>query len=441
MEKQFKKKDTSDLQKKSSTDLNVSMSQLNLFHNPAKLISFDNYVNVMKNDIVEIQKRVNENSHILNFVSLTLTLNKSVKQKISEIKKSKDEDLSSLMSKLNSESSNTQALKVIYKVNSDSDLIEKLAKEVMYFDMLIKKINNYFFVIYLNYVGQSTILDNISNVYYLVNATDKMKEKIDYLEKQDKNNTREESKVQEIEVNKSNYEIDKKSVMLTSITDLKSSNYFTENMNRTGGFKKNNNSNETGNAEIFSNKVQECKTGKDLFNLFDINNTDTSLNNYGIEHLKELVFDILARETNDWIAIMNSLLPKKMAHIEKVKYSKEMISNTENAKKVIEKFVSNQSENKEKEIKIKELETFNDNLTKENANLKSNITHLDAQIKDLSEKNLRLEKDYLDLKSEVNKNSNSNNFFTTNVNVNIGENESEKLKTLSKLLEECMKII
>ena len=73
--------------------------------------------------------------------------------------------------------------------------------------------------------------------------------------------------------------------------------------------------------------------------------------------------------------------------------------------------------------------------------MKSNITHLDAQIKDLSEKNLRLEKDYLDLKSEVNKNSNSNNFFTTNVNVNIGENESEKLKTLSKLLEECRKII
>lgn len=332
MEKQFKKKDTSDLQKKPSTDLNISMSQLNLFHNPAKIISFDNYVNVMKNDIVEIQKGVNENSHILNFVSLTLTLNKSVKQKITEIKKSKDEDLSSLMSKLNSEASNTQALKILYKVSSDSDLIEKLAKEVMYFDMLLKKINNYFFVIYLNYVGQSTILDNISNVYYMVNATDKMKEKIDFLEKQDKNNTREKNKVQEIEVNKSNYNIDNKSIMLTSLTDLKSSNYFTENMNRTGGFKYNN-YNETGNAEIFNK------------------------------------------------------------------------------------------------------------LTNENTNLKSSIIQLEAQVKDLTEKNLKLEKDYLDLKSELNKNSNNRNFFTTNVNVNIGENESEKLKTLSKLLEECKKFV
>lgn len=172
-----------DMIKKNTIDLNQSQSSLNIlnssttsFYNQSKNSSFENYMNVMKSDICQIQERINHESHILSLMSITFS--GVVKKKAKEIEESKKEGIKSILDKINYEVSTTKTLSLTYKTTSKTELIQKLYSEVLHLELLIKKLNEFCLINMINIKGDESIIDSISNIDLVLELIEKMKDMI-----------------------------------------------------------------------------------------------------------------------------------------------------------------------------------------------------------------------------------------------------------------------
>lgn len=172
-----------DLSKKSTIDLNQSHSSLNImnssttsFYNQSKNSSFENYMNVMKSDICQIQERINHESHILSLMSITFS--GVVKKKAKEIEESKKEGIKSILDKISYEVSTTKNLSLTYKTTSKTELIQKLYSEVLHLELLIKKLNEFCLINMINIKGDESIVDSISNIDLVLELIEKMKDMV-----------------------------------------------------------------------------------------------------------------------------------------------------------------------------------------------------------------------------------------------------------------------
>lgn len=165
MERQLRKLESQEYNKKQTSDSsfvnnqgnsntsNLSMSQTSF--NTSKAEYYTTILQVMRSDIIQLQDQINENSHIFNYLNKN-TLASSLKKRVNEIEESKKEGLKSTFDKIVSDAVDFEKLSNLYKTSKKSELITKLSNEVFHYELLIKKINELFFVLYLSSKGDDS---------------------------------------------------------------------------------------------------------------------------------------------------------------------------------------------------------------------------------------------------------------------------------------------
>lgn len=405
MEKQLKKLETKEgtftssntnvtginINNRQSVDLNTSQTS---FFNQSKQTSFENYLNVMKSDIHLLQEQINQESHILSFMSITLS--GTTKKKAKEIEEGKREGIKSSLDRINQEVQNQKVLQSTYSTTSKTEIIKKMYQEVLYYDLLLKKLNEYFLISFVSLRQDESIKDSISNVSLLLATVEKMKEKLAAYEKKENDL---------IPINKEILQKNKEDE-LKEIKDLKESNYF--------------------DTKNFKKKTDESK----LIECSNLNEFLMCLNQEGplFEQIKNFTSELLINESNAWLEIINSNTKSKINQISLSIPFVDLINKLSSIKQESNKLLSeiNSSNSKDNHVK--------DQNVNEIKELKELLSDYKKQI-DLKQQEIqKIKKEFDDFKSQnIRQDDNKINSVDK---YSPNQSETDKVKKLMSLLNE-----
>lgn len=155
-----------------TSNLNISQSSFNT----SKAEYYTTILQVMRTDIIQLQDQINDNANIFNYLNKN-SLTSSLKKRVNEIEESKKEGLKATFDKIVSDAVDFEKLSNIYKTSKKSELITKLSNEVFHYELLIKKINELFFVLYLSNKGEdsNSLKDSHSKISLILQFIDQSK--------------------------------------------------------------------------------------------------------------------------------------------------------------------------------------------------------------------------------------------------------------------------
>lgn len=285
MDRQIKKLESQDISKKLSSDISLNNISVNSLSNSqtnfanfgsSKSEFFTTMIQVMKSDIAQLQENINASGHLLTLMKGTA--NKALKAKIVEIEEGKKIGAKVLLDKISEDSNDLDKLSKLYKTGKKTELISKLANEVFHYELLFKKLNEYFLILLYSFNKEDGFKDSHSKIAVLIECINQIKNS--KTEKKEAPKEKEKVMITQKEDSSNNKSLDAiwscKSIndffnsndrYLSKIEDLISENMKTEinktiellNSNLSLGVKKLENINDNYKLEIFNKKKLEIE--------------------------------------------------------------------------------------------------------------------------------------------------------------------------------------
>ena len=144
------KKQANRLPSREGSNSQAFSSQENFFRKSGKAFSqiskSDSHYAIMKSDLFQIQEMINENSYLIKMYKLT-SKSSQLSRKLNEI--DANSEIKILSERIIEESSNLEKLSKIYNTSNTTELINKLAMDAFYNEILLKKLNEYFLLLHL----------------------------------------------------------------------------------------------------------------------------------------------------------------------------------------------------------------------------------------------------------------------------------------------------
>jgi hypothetical protein len=175
----------------------------------------DNY-GIMKSDLYQLQEMINENAYLTKMYKIT-SKSHSFTKRLTEIEENKDIKL--LVDKISEEASNVDKMGKIYNVTNTTELIQKLALDVFYMDLLLKKINEYFLVLQLKIGGDENLYqESHSKLFIIKIAVEKLLEK-SYSNGENSNKTTEKENMNSLNTESNSIKLNQNIPSLNSFDD------------------------------------------------------------------------------------------------------------------------------------------------------------------------------------------------------------------------------
>ena len=413
MDKQLKKLDSNILNKKNISDVSLNVMNINnsnfnqsqsSFTASNKTDTYTSTIHIMKSDLIQLQDKINESELLLN--SIKNSSNSYIKKKIAEIEEGKKEGIKYKLDKISEEANDIDKISKLYKTTKKSELINRLTNEVFLYELIFKKLNEYFFVFCLtnnNIIDNTNFISNIketrskTSIFFncLNNIIEKTLKKEDVLE----NNINNQKKIMITETNKIN------------------------------------NSNEL---------MLNAKSIEDLF----------GTNDRICNHIENLVSNYIKSDINDHILMLNNKLNLKIKKLDNINenYKLEIFKN----KKIdINKYLTDKaSEINNLKLNLEELQKNininNNNNSHENSKLcniakckedSDSLKLLNSELhNNIEEKNLIINQKNIEISNlnEMIKKNNKNNIINEKMLTN--SNDNSDVNSLIKIINESKTI-
>jgi hypothetical protein len=147
-------------------------------------------IQIMKSDLFQIQEMIKEYSHTIKMYKL-MSKSSNITKKLSEIEEMSD--IKSVMEKIIEDSENIEKTGRIYNCNESNELIRKLTLEMKFYELILKKITEYFFLLHLKTIGDDNLhQDSFSKILVIKLVIEKLIEKANSTSNQTLTNTNEQ---------------------------------------------------------------------------------------------------------------------------------------------------------------------------------------------------------------------------------------------------------
>lgn len=178
MNSNLKRLESQELKSKSEiSSINIQNIQSNTMNQSYTSLKSDlvtTYIQIMKADIIQLNDKINESSHIVSIIGKTG--NSTVKKRINEIEEDKSKGIKNLIDKTIEDSSDIDKLSRLYKTTSKSELIIKLSNELAYNELLMKKLSDFAFLNLISLRQDVVLKETHSKVSIIINLIESLKE-------------------------------------------------------------------------------------------------------------------------------------------------------------------------------------------------------------------------------------------------------------------------
>lgn len=144
------------------------------FNSQSKVETYSTIIQMLKSDLFLLQDMINENSSEIKMHKL-LSKVPVLTKRLNEIEDS--QDLKSLTDQIAEDSGNIERLGKLYGCKNSNELSQKLALELNFYELLIKKLSDYFLLIQLKHCGK-TFQDTLSKILPIKTLMDNLIQKL-----------------------------------------------------------------------------------------------------------------------------------------------------------------------------------------------------------------------------------------------------------------------
>ena len=138
----------------------ISSSSNSFYMQENKSESYPTLIQMIKNDLIQIQDMINQNASDIKMYKL-LSKTPGLTKKLSEIEEKKA--INSNLDKILEESKNIDYISKIYNCHGN-ELIQKLFLELSYYELLLKKLYDYFILMKLKLYKDDTYQESLSKI-------------------------------------------------------------------------------------------------------------------------------------------------------------------------------------------------------------------------------------------------------------------------------------
>lgn len=163
-----------DKKKVSQDNFYKKVSSSKAFSIQSKAETYSTIIQMLKSDLFLLQDMINENSSEIKMHKL-LSKIPALTKKLSEIEDS--QDLKALTDQITEDSGNIERLGKIYGCKNTNELCQKLALELNFYELFVKKLSDYFLLIQLKHCSK-TFQDSLSKILPIKSLMDNLLQKI-----------------------------------------------------------------------------------------------------------------------------------------------------------------------------------------------------------------------------------------------------------------------